>query len=296
MQKKSYKDIIKKYSKGVIYVAVLMTMTAGSVVSILSMRKNIVSSINKDTQKIFSSTCETLENVVMTNKEETCIETKKEDRKSEKQPIVESDKNEENSKEEGKISYIKYDEKDLIDNKKETDAKVEAKKENKEISNEQNISSTVLKEQNKEEYKDVFLEDKKTFIKPLSGEIANDFSDEKLTYSKTLDEWRVHQGIDVLAKEGTNVKAVFDGYVEEIKNDDEYGTTVVIRHTKSLVSVYKNLANEILVLPNQIIKQGDVIGLVGNTAKIESEISPHLHFEMIKNKKLVDPNNYIQFN
>ena len=306
MEKKSYKDIVKKYSKGVIYVIVLTAITIGSVISVVSMRKNIVSSIDDETLKIFSSNSETLDNVVLksdentetdVNKEETTdntimtkgvVEEKKEEEKNEEEKIEQKQEEEKMFKEkESRISYVKYDSKDDEKNKKTEDIK-----EKEEI----NKDKQEIKNSNNENQKEVFAMETKTFIKPVSGEIANNFSDEKLTYSKTLDEWRVHQGIDILAKEGTNVKAVQDGFVEEIKNDAEYGTTVIIRHSDSLASVYKNLAEEILILPNQKVRQGDVIGLVGATGIVEKDLSPHLHFEMIQNNKIVNPKNYILFN
>ena len=304
MKKELYKNIIKRLKKGSIYLAVLISITVASVMSMVSMRKNIISSIEQDTQKMFTSNSETIDNVLPVNNQTV--------------------ENEQDKKQE-KISYVTYEEKQdkqseeqlnnqAVNQKQESNQSNtqeipndNSKEDKKEVSTnkieiKENVpKSSDIKEEstnnseNKEASKEVFFQDNKSFIVPLAGEIINDFSDDKLIYSKTLDEWRVHQGIDITAKEGTNVKAVLDGYVEEIKNDDEYGVTVVVRHSKSLVSVYKNLANEIVVLPNQIIKQGDVVGLVGNTGKIETDLSHHLHFEMLKNNKLVDPKIYIQF-
>lgn len=315
MQKKSYIELIKKHSKSIIYVTVLMSITVVSVISVVSMRKNLVSSLDDVSQKIFFSNSQTLENVAMTNeegasilssnesndknKDETSALSNSECKKNEEQQETEKDNSKETNLKE-KISYIKFEEKEGIENKKEETTQDNTKDLplKDELKNEEKTISKPIEGQinNEDKCKDVFMEDKKAFIKPLSGEISSDYSDEKMVYVKTLDEWRVHQGIDILAKEGTNVKAVSDGYVEQIKNDDEYGVTVIVRHSNSVASVYKNLANEILVLPNQIIKQGNVVGLVGKSSKIESEIAPHLHFEMLKNNKLVDPKNYIQFN
>ena len=96
MQKKSYKDILKKYGRGVVYIAVLMAITVGSVMSVLSMRKNIVSSINEDTQKIFSSGSETLENVVTNGEEKTCNVNLEDNKKLE--PSIEINKEKEEEK------------------------------------------------------------------------------------------------------------------------------------------------------------------------------------------------------
>ena len=48
-----------------------------------------------------------------------------------------------------------------------------------------------------------------------------------------------------------------------------------------------------MVNPNQILKQGDIIGCVGNTALFESAEQSHLHFEVLKDNKPVNPEDYL---
>ena len=57
--------------------------------------------------------------------------------------------------------------------------------------------------------------------------------------------------------------------------------------------MYANLASPDMVLPNQIVEQGDSIGSVGDTAVFEIALEPHLHFEVLKNDELVDPKLYL---
>ena len=90
------------------------------------------------------------------------------------------------------------------------------------------------------------------------------------------------------------MKAVLDGYVDKIESDSKSGTTVVIKHSKREKSVYKNLANQDIVMPNQIVKQGDVIGVVDDVAGCGGD--SHLHFEIMKDDRAVNPKNYIKFN
>lgn len=131
------------------------------------------------------------------------------------------------------------------------------------------------------------------FIKPVFGAITFDFSMDKLVYSKTLDEWRTHSGVDFAADRGTPVKAVADGVVFEIKNDPRYGIMVLIDHQNGIKTVYANLASDDIVMPNQIVKQGEVIGSVGNTATFESIEQSHVHFEVLKDNLPVNPANYL---
>lgn len=133
----------------------------------------------------------------------------------------------------------------------------------------------------------------KNFSMPVFGEVSFEYAKDKLLYSKTLDEWRSHSGVDLKADRGTPVKVVADGVVTEIKNDPRIGITIIVDHLNGLKTVYANLANGDMVSPNQKVKQGEVIGSVGNTASFESAEPAHLHFEVLKNNKNVNPSDYL---
>lgn len=130
---------------------------------------------------------------------------------------------------------------------------------------------------------------KPVFVLPVKGKIQMDYAMDRLLYSKTLDEWRTHSGIDIAAPRGDVVKAAADGYIKEIKNDPCYGITITIDHENGYKTIYSNLASSSMVSTNQKVKAGDAISSVGNTAIFECMDPPHLHFEMYKNDKLVDP-------
>ncbi len=133
-----------------------------------------------------------------------------------------------------------------------------------------------------------------SFIMPVPApEVTFVFAQDKLVYSKTLDDWRTHNGVDLSAERGTNVVAVADGIVTEVKNDPRYGFTVVIDHQNGLKTVYANLASGDVVSPNQKVVQGEIIGSVGNTALFEAAEQPHLHFQVFKDGVLVDPMEYL---
>jgi len=136
--------------------------------------------------------------------------------------------------------------------------------------------------------------DEIVFMKPMLTEIIKDYSDTELQYSRTMGDWRIHQGIDYTAQVGAKVQSIADGTVTEVKNDDMYGTTVVIDHGFGLVSRYSNLAAEPTVKVGDRISAGSVIGAVGTTALAETGDPPHLHFEMLLNGKYVNPNDYLK--
>ena len=131
------------------------------------------------------------------------------------------------------------------------------------------------------------------FEVPVFGKVSFDYSQEKLVFSKTLDEWTTHSGVDIAADRGTQVKAVADGVISEIKNDPRLGILVIIAHQNGIKTIYANLASDNMVTANQKVKLGDVIGAVGNSAIFESAEQPHLHFEVLKNNIPVNPGDYI---
>ena len=131
------------------------------------------------------------------------------------------------------------------------------------------------------------------FVMPVIGSVTFAFAMDRLAYSKTLEEWRTHSGVDLAADRGTPVKAAADGIVTDIKHDPRFGITIIIDHNNGLKTVYANLASDDMVNPNQKVKQGDIIGCVGNTALFESAEQSHLHFEVLKDNEPVNPETYL---
>jgi murein DD-endopeptidase MepM/ murein hydrolase activator NlpD len=126
-------------------------------------------------------------------------------------------------------------------------------------------------------------------IMPVFGQISFEYADKNLVYSRTMEDWRTHNGVDIAADKGTLIKAAADGTVIETKNDPRFGATIVIDHGKGYKTVYSNLADTSMVSVNQIVKQGEGIGSVGLTASFESSEQAHLHFEVLENDNNVDP-------
>jgi murein DD-endopeptidase MepM/ murein hydrolase activator NlpD len=104
-----------------------------------------------------------------------------------------------------------------------------------------------------------------------------------------LKYMRMHDGMDFTAPTGTKVYAAGDGIVEEVKlSRSGYGNKVVINHGFSYETVYAHLS-KILVKEGDKVTRGTVIGLIGNTGL---STGPHLHYEVRKKGKAVDPINY----
>lgn len=127
------------------------------------------------------------------------------------------------------------------------------------------------------------------FILPISGEIMNPYSGDKVVKSKTLDDWVMHTGIDISAELSTPVKAMSAGTVLSITNDSLWGTTAVVDHGNGIVGYYSNLKPDLQVSEGETLKMGDIIGEVGDSCDIERAEGSHLHFAVKKNDEYVDP-------
>lgn len=132
-----------------------------------------------------------------------------------------------------------------------------------------------------------------TMLTPVFGTICLDFSDSQLVYSKTLDMWTTHEGLDIKAEEGSQVRAVMDGIISEVTNDPQWGMTIAIDHGGGVTTIYSNLSTLDMVTLGQEVKKGDVISGIGRTAIIEIAEEPHLHFEIMKDGRSLDPKIYL---
>ena len=133
------------------------------------------------------------------------------------------------------------------------------------------------------------VEEKLVFAAPLKGEIQKMYSIDKVIYSKTLEQWKTHDGIDISADEGTEVKSIEKGVVDSVQNDSFYGTTIQIEHKSGYRSVYCNLDENVYVSVGDSVVKGQKIGKVGNTSVGEYLDSPHLHFMLYLNDESIDP-------
>ena len=128
---------------------------------------------------------------------------------------------------------------------------------------------------------------------PVAGQTVSAYAMDCLSYNQTTRDWRVHNGMDIAAEEGTEVCAAADGTVYTIYNDDSMGTTVVIRHEGGYTTVYSSLAEELKVSTGDEVKLGQAIGCVGSTALVETAIGPHVHFSVTYRDEQMDPAEFL---
>ena len=128
---------------------------------------------------------------------------------------------------------------------------------------------------------------------PVEGEIVITHAMDRLEYNPTTRDWRVHNGVDYAAEEGTAVCAAAAGTVYTVYESDTMGWTVVLRHEEGYTTCYASLDAQIPVKAGDTVTMGQQIGTVGETALLETAIGPHVHFSVTCNEEAMDPAEFL---
>lgn len=99
-----------------------------------------------------------------------------------------------------------------------------------------------------------------------------------------------HSGLDIAVAANSEIRAAGPGTVRAAGSDEVYGLYVVIDHGDGLESVYGH-ASRLLVTAGDTVERGAVIALTGSTGR---STAPHLHFEVRRDGKPVDPLQYVR--
>ena len=133
-------------------------------------------------------------------------------------------------------------------------------------------------------------------VMPVNGEIINPFSNGELVKSETLGVWKTHDGVDIKAEAGTQVKAMNHGTVTKVWEDSLWGNCIILDHGDGIESHYYNLSKAMTVIVGDEVDSGEVIGAIGDTAEIEAAQPSHLHFAVKRNGEWIDPISFIDPN
>ena len=128
--------------------------------------------------------------------------------------------------------------------------------------------------------------DKGLPVRPLNAKISSSFGWRK---DPLTGEKKFHDGVDLAAREGTEVKAVMAGRVQITDNQNGYGKVVVLDHGQGFTTLYAH-NNDILVKAGDWVKKGSTIAKVGSTGR---STGPHLHFEVRRDGKKLDPEKFL---
>jgi murein DD-endopeptidase MepM/ murein hydrolase activator NlpD len=103
-----------------------------------------------------------------------------------------------------------------------------------------------------------------------------------------IEAW--HNGIDIAGREGSAVLAVASGVVTYTDASTTYGNVIEVTHDSGLVTLYAH-NRELFVALGEVVHKGQQIAAMGTTGR---STGPHVHFEVYKNGRSVDPASYIQ--
>ena len=113
-------------------------------------------------------------------------------------------------------------------------------------------------------------------------------------YHPILKKKKFHRGMDIAAPKGTPIVSVLDGVVRKVNESFEegkgYGRFIIVDHKNEMSSLYSQM-DSYAVKEGQKISKGDVIGKVGSSG---ISTGPHLHFELKKEGKQVNPKDYFK--
>lgn len=120
------------------------------------------------------------------------------------------------------------------------------------------------------------------FTSPLLGKTTSEFGLQRVF---NMQPRRPHSGLDFAAKKGTKIMAPMDGKVILVGYFYFNGKTVFLDHGQGLITAYIHL-NKIKVKQGDLIKQGEVLGLVGQTGRTTG---PHLHWGVYLTSTAINP-------
>lgn len=148
-------------------------------------------------------------------------------------------------------------------------------------------SESSQKENTAQQDNELQTDSKYTFIVPVNGKLGDKFGERVNTLKKTTE---FHNGIDIEAEKGASIVAAQDGEVQESGSDSTYGSYIKIKHSDGFTTLYAHCST-IIAKKGQKVKQGEIIAKVGGTGL---SIGDHLHFEIWKDGKPVDPLKYVK--
>ncbi len=109
-----------------------------------------------------------------------------------------------------------------------------------------------------------------------------------MRFHPIFKERKMHRGVDLKAKMGTPVYATADGVVLKAITHNKYGKMIVLKHDDTYQTLYAQLS-AFDIKTGTAVKKGDLIGRVGSSGL---STAPHLHYEVLKDGKAVNPEKY----
>ncbi len=126
------------------------------------------------------------------------------------------------------------------------------------------------------------------FAMPMGTDIIKDYSGGEMVYSKTMGDWRVHNGVDFSGSAGNEVVAVADGKITKVYDDSFWGTVVEIDHGNGMTARYCGIKKGSCPAEGSKVEMREKIGSLGHIP-VEIGEEDHLHLEILIDGEYVDP-------
>ena len=147
------------------------------------------------------------------------------------------------------------------------------------------------------EAEDVDAPVKMVFTNPVEGYLLKGYDIDMPVYYITMNDYRIHAGIDIYAEPGAPVVAMAEGEVQNIYNDPMMGNCISVSHPNGIVSYYMGLSDEICsgVEIGAPVFCGQKLSSVGDSTLIEIGEESHMHFEVKVDNQYTDPMKYVVY-
>ncbi len=122
------------------------------------------------------------------------------------------------------------------------------------------------------------------FVLPLTNKVLTPYSEQPL-YNRTLDTYRAHTATDFDGEDGQSVRPFASGTVSAVEEDALWGGCVTVDHGAGVITVYRGISPTVKL--GDELTTDDRVGILADVP-CESDLGPHLHFELYKDGKAAD--------
>lgn len=130
------------------------------------------------------------------------------------------------------------------------------------------------------------IEEPLLYLLPMTNTVQKAFSSDGPLYCETMQDWRLHLGVDFAGKEGDPVKSTTRGEVVTVREDPLWGGVIEIDHGMGVLTRYCGV--KAIVRVGDSVEMGEHIGDL-ESIPCECAQAPHLHFEMLVDHSPIDP-------
>ena len=122
---------------------------------------------------------------------------------------------------------------------------------------------------------------------PVSGRVLNSYSGDELVYSKTLGDWRTHNGVDYACAQDAQVCAPAAGKVTAVDTDSRWGSVVCIEDSAGRIWRVCGTADPTVQTGDEV-SVGQILGRAGSIPN-ECAEETHIHLEVLQGEQYLDP-------